>query len=89
VLDYYRNNPEAAGNLRAPIFEEKVVDYIVELAKPAERKVSPQELLAMTEADEGEGEAEASAAEEKPAEKKPRRQTGARRAKAEAKGEPE
>ena len=87
VLDYYRNNPEAAGNLRAPIFEEKVVDYIVELAKPAERKVSPQELLAMTEADEGE--AETSAAEEKPAEKKPRRQTGARRAKAEAKGEPE
>ena len=54
VLDYYRKNPEAAGNLRAPIFEEKVVDYIVELAKPAERKVSPKELLAMTEADEGE-----------------------------------
>src|SRR5579863_9268578 len=52
VLDYYRKNPEAAGNLRAPIFEEKVVDYIVELAKPAERKVSPQQLLAMTEADE-------------------------------------
>ena len=87
MLDYYRQNPDAAANLRAPIFEEKVVDYIVELAKPAERKVSPQELLAMTEADEGE--AETSAAEEKPAEKKPRRQTGARRAKAEAKGEPE
>ncbi|HWB47488.1 MAG TPA: trigger factor [Stellaceae bacterium] len=56
VLDYYRKNPEAAGNLRAPIFEEKVVDYIVELAKPAERKVSPRELLAMTEADDGEEE---------------------------------
>jgi trigger factor len=76
VLDYYRNNPEAAGNLRAPIFEEKVVDYIVELAKPAERKVSPQELLAMSEADEAE-----ESAEETPAEKKPRRQTTARRAK--------
>ena len=89
VLDYYRKNPEAAGNLRAPIFEEKVVDYIVELAKPAERKVSPQELLAMTEADEGESDGENAAAEEKPAAKKPRRQTGARRAKAEAKGETE
>ena len=88
VLDYYRQNPEAAGNLRAPIFEEKVVDYIVELAKPSERKVSPQELLAMTEADEDETEGETSA-EETPAEKKPRRQTGARRAKAEAKGETE
>ncbi len=74
VLDYYRNNPEAAGNLRAPIFEEKVVDYIVELAKPEERKVSPQQLLAMTEADDAD-----TPAEEKPAEKKPRRQTGARR----------
>ena len=87
VLDYYRNNPDAAGNLRAPIFEEKVVDYIVELAKPAERKVSPQELLAMSEADEA---AEtATSAEEQPAAKKPRRQTGARRPKAQAKGETE
>lgn len=85
VLDYYRNNPEAAGNLRAPIFEEKVVDYIVELAKPEERKVSPQQLLAMTEADEAD-----TPAEEKPAEKKPRRQTGARRASPRrAKGESE
>jgi trigger factor len=84
VLDYYRQNPEAAGNLRAPIFEEKVVDYIVELAKPAERKVSPQQLLAMTEADDAE-----EVAEEKPAEKKPRRQTGARRPSARAKGETE
>jgi trigger factor len=75
VLDYYRQNPEAAGNLRAPIFEEKVVDYIVELAKPEERKVSPQELLALSDADEA-GEA----AEEKPAGKKPRRQTKAPRA---------
>jgi trigger factor len=74
VLDYYRKNPEAAGNLRAPIFEEKVVDYIVELAKPEERKVSPQQLLAMTEADE------ADAPAKEPAAKKPRRQTGARRA---------
>jgi len=74
VLDYYRQNPEAAGNLRAPIFEEKVVDYIVELAKPEERKVSPQELLALSEADEAD-----EAAEKKPAEKKPRRQTKAAR----------
>jgi trigger factor len=75
VLDYYRNNPEAAGNLRAPIFEEKVVDYIVELAKPEERKVSPEQLLALSEADEAE-----EATEKKPAEKKPRRQAKAPRA---------
>ena len=76
VLDYYRKNPEATGNLRAPIFEEKVVDYIVELAKPTERKVSPQELLAMTEADEADA-----PADETPGEKKPRRQASARRSK--------
>jgi trigger factor len=46
VIDYYRNNPDALSRLRAPIFEDKVVDFIVELAKPDERKVTPQELLA-------------------------------------------
>ena len=45
VIDYYRKNPDALNTLRAPIYEEKVVDFIVELAKPGERKVSPQELI--------------------------------------------
>jgi trigger factor len=45
VIDFYRKSPEAINNLRAPIFEEKVVDFILELAKPVERKVSPQELM--------------------------------------------
>ena len=45
VWDYYRKNPQAVSQLRAPIFEEKVVDFILELAKPAERKVTPQELM--------------------------------------------
>jgi trigger factor len=79
VLDYYRQNPDAAGNLRAPIFEEKVVDYIVELAKPEERKVSPQELLAIGETEDAEP-----TEEQQPADKKPRRQTGTRRASARA-----
>jgi trigger factor len=54
VIDYYRQNPDALNNLRAPIFEDKVVDFIVELAKPTERKVAPQELLAAASADEEE-----------------------------------
>ena len=33
ALDFYRQNPEAVASLRAPIFEDKVVDFIVELAK--------------------------------------------------------
>lgn len=59
VLDFYRQNPEAVGNLRAPILEDKVIDFIVELAKLGERKVTPQELLAEAQ---GEGEEEDDAA---------------------------
>jgi len=45
ILDFYRQNPGTIDTLRAPIFEEKVIDFIVELAKIGERKVTPQELL--------------------------------------------
>src|SRR5579862_4663468 len=52
TLDYYRQNPDAVANLRAPIFEDKVVDFIVELAKVPERRVSPEELLALSGPDD-------------------------------------
>ena len=58
VFDYYRQNSDALNNLRVPIFEDKVVDFIFELAKPAERSVTPQELMAAgqdTEDDEETG----------------------------------
>ncbi|MDA8232326.1 MAG: trigger factor [Magnetospirillum sp.] len=44
VFQYYRNNPEALDSLRAPIFEDKVVDFILELAKVEETEVSAAEL---------------------------------------------
>jgi trigger factor len=46
VYDYYRSNPQLLAELRAPIFEDKVVDYILELAKVTETPVSPEELYA-------------------------------------------
>jgi trigger factor len=49
VLDFYRQNPGAIDTLRAPIFEDKVIDFIVELAKVGERKITPEELVAMPE----------------------------------------
>jgi trigger factor len=49
VIEYYRNNPDAVSNLRGPIYEEKVVDFVVELAKLSERKVTPLELLSLPE----------------------------------------
>ena len=45
VWDYYRNNNQALAELRAPIYEENVVDHILTLAKVAERKVSKEELM--------------------------------------------
>jgi trigger factor len=45
VWDFYRNNQQALAELRAPIYEEKVVEHIIGLANVEERKVSKDELL--------------------------------------------
>ena len=45
VYEYFEKTPGAVSQLRAPIFEEKVVDYIAAQAKPTDRKVSSEELL--------------------------------------------
>ena len=44
VWDYYRQNPQALAGLRAPIYEEKVVDFLLELATVTEKKVAREEL---------------------------------------------
>ena len=51
VYDFYRNNPEMLGELRAPILEDKVVDYILELAKVTDKVVKLEELYADAEDD--------------------------------------
>ncbi len=43
VVEFYQNNAQALAQLRAPLYEDKVVDYILDAAKVAERKVSPEE----------------------------------------------
>lgn len=45
VFDYYRANPEAMEQLRAPILEDKVVDYILELSQIEDRQVDIDELM--------------------------------------------
>jgi trigger factor len=50
VWDHYRKNPNAVATLRAPIFEEKVVDFIVELANVTDKPVSRAELYKKDEA---------------------------------------
>jgi trigger factor len=61
VIEYYRKNPSAADGLRAPIYEDKVVDFVLEMAQVTERGVSPAELLAEAEEDDEDGEAAAAA----------------------------
>ena len=45
VFEYFRNNPNAAAQLRAPLFEDKVVDFIIEMAKVTDRPVAIDELM--------------------------------------------
>lgn len=49
VFDYFANNREALESLRAPLYEEKVVNFIVELAEVKEKEVSIEELTAEDE----------------------------------------
>jgi trigger factor len=51
IWDYYRKNPAAVASLRAPIFEEKVVDFLLELAAITEKQVSREDLLKEEEDD--------------------------------------
>jgi len=51
LVDYYRRNPEALASIRAPIFEEKVVDFLLELVKVNEKPISREELLREEEDD--------------------------------------
>jgi trigger factor len=45
VWELYRKNPQALASLRAPLFEEKVVDFLIELSTVTERAVPREELL--------------------------------------------
>ena len=51
VWDYYRNNNNALAQLRAPIYEDKVVDFILELANVTEKKVTREDLYKDDEAE--------------------------------------
>ena len=49
VFEFYENNPTALASLRAPIYEEKVIDFIIELADVTDKTVSKDELFAESE----------------------------------------
>lgn len=52
VAEFYQQNQQAQARLRAPIFEDKVVDFVLELSKVKDRKVPVSELTAEAETEE-------------------------------------
>ncbi len=50
VMEFFRKNPQAADGLRGPIYEDKVIDFILEHAQIEERVVSPETLSAEPDA---------------------------------------
>ncbi|HYP58411.1 MAG TPA: trigger factor [Beijerinckia sp.] len=49
VWDYYRKNPQALNEIRAPLFEEKTVDHVMAQVKVTDKKVTKEELMKMAE----------------------------------------
>ena len=45
VWDFYRKNPQALAEIRAPLFEDKVCDFIFEQVKLTDQSVSIEELM--------------------------------------------
>ena len=96
-IDYVRNEPMAAAQLRAPLYEDKVVDFLFDKAEVTSREVTREELQAAIEAEEGAAGghvhgpdcAHDHSHDEKPAAKKkaPAKKAAAEEAPAEAAGE--
>ncbi|MCI5044258.1 MAG: trigger factor [Aquisalinus sp.] len=73
LAEFYQGNPQALAQLRAPLFEDRVVDYIIERADVTEKTVSKDELMKDPDEDE------APAAEAKPAKKKATKKKAAKK----------
>ncbi len=54
VYDYYRKNPQALAGLRAPVFENKVVDFVAAKGEITDKKMTRAELAKLIQADEDE-----------------------------------
>ena len=45
IMELYQKNPQAMASIRAPLYEDKIVDFITEMAEVSEKKVTRDELL--------------------------------------------
>ncbi len=49
IFDYFRNNPQAMNELQAPLYEDKVIDFIIEMATVEDKTATAEELFAEPE----------------------------------------
>ncbi len=90
VLQYFKENPNALASLRAPIFEDKVVDFVLELAKIKDKKVTAEALFAPEGDDDDAGDADGAPEKKAGAKKGGAKKGGAKKAGAgEGEGEAE
>jgi len=76
VFKYYQENPEAMQQLSGPVFEDKVTDFIMELAKTTDKVVTVEELMA--EDEEPAKPKKKAAAKKAPAKKAPAKKAAAK-----------
>jgi trigger factor len=84
-FEYVQNDPMAAAQLRAPLYEDKVVDFLIEKAEVTTREVTKEELQEAIEAETDEVKAKPAAKKKAPAKKAPAKKAAAKDADAEAK----
>ena len=70
VMEFYKNNPEAMQQITAPLYEEKVVDFIIELANVTDKKVTVEEMMKVFKTDNEEAENKSKKPKKKAAAKK-------------------
>jgi trigger factor len=67
ILEYYKQNPMAVAEIRSPIFEDKVIDFLLELAEVSEKQVGKEQLFAEDEEEEDKPSAKAKGGKKKSA----------------------
>ncbi|WP_375289989.1 trigger factor [Qipengyuania sp.] len=87
-MQFIQQEPMAAAQLRAPLYEDKVVDFLFDKAEITDREVTREELEASIEAEEGESAPANKPAAKKPAAKKAPAKKAAAKDAAQDEGEP-
>ena len=70
IIDFYKKNPDAIRNLTAPIYEDKVVDFVLEKVTLKDKKVSRKDLFGPETSDENPKETKNKAKKRKTVKKK-------------------